>query len=124
MPTPVVATLVLVAGLIVAWLYSEFGASRGIRILLGASVLCTCPLLAFVVGSLQQLNDNAWYGDASAKLIETITTEVEENRADQLLPALRQLRSDFSPTYQNRANYDEVVTRFATEVASAQRGKN
>ena len=59
------------------------------------------------------------YGTASASLIDTIIAEIEEGHTNELLPALRHLRSEFYPTYENRAYYDHLVEQFVKQVKEA-----
>ena len=62
MPPQAVLVLVLTIILPLLWLASEFSSSRPLRISLGIRALLMSFDVAFVVGSLQQRNDNAWYG--------------------------------------------------------------
>lgn len=100
----------------VAWLISEFQQRAWLRIFLGVLSISMSFLLASLIGMLQHLNYNSSYGTASARLLDTTIAELETGRPDRLLQALRQLRGEFSPTYENRANYDQLVDRFAGQL--------
>ncbi len=54
-------------------------------------------------------NYNAWYGSASKDLIDTTITQIEDGNIDHVMSVLRRLNLDYHPTYENRANYDELV---------------
>lgn len=106
----------LAAVLMVAWLLSEFQPRRWPRILLGSLSLAMCVFLALGLRVLERFNYNAWYGTASAELIDTTISEFEGGRTDRLVPALRELRGEFYPTYENRAHYDQLVEQFVRQV--------
>jgi hypothetical protein len=105
--------LVLVFVLPVAWFASEFQSRKWLRISLGATSIALSYFVAWLVGSLSHLQYNADYGNASSLLIDTVMTNIEAGKKDELMQELRQLKVDYQPTYENRANYDELVKRFA-----------
>ncbi len=108
--------LILVIALPIAWLASEFGANRPLRIALGIGAL-TCSLgVAYIVGRLSELNYNAWFGGASKDLIHTIVVQTEDGRAERVLKVLRRLDADYHPTYENRADYVELINEAVAEM--------
>jgi hypothetical protein len=56
---------------------------------------------------------------ASARLIETVITNLEAGNEDALLPELKRLKEVYCPTYENRANYDKLVTDFVERLKVA-----
>lgn len=118
MPDQLFLLFLLVVFLPCCWLLSEFQNRRWVRILLGVASLSLSFFIATVIGFLQQLNYNSSYGFASAKLLDSTISELEANRADRLLPALRTLRKEFQPTYENRAQYDQLIDKFADQLAT------
>lgn len=94
------------------WLICEFQEYRWLRIIFGVLAIATSYLVAYGVGSLQMLNANAWYGEASKELIHAVAIEIEEGETDRLLQELKWLEAEFEPTYENRAAYDELVGEF------------
>ena len=78
----------------------------------GVSSLALSFLVAWIVGMLSHFDYNASYGFASSQLIDTVIVNLEAGNKDDLLRELRQLKADYQPTYENRANYDELVERF------------
>jgi len=110
MMTPATFIVVtLVVALPVAWIVSEFRSRRAVRIVLGClAILCSFGV-AFIVGSLERFNSNAWFGSATKNLIEATVVELEAGRTDRVLHAFRELQSNYHPTYDNRARYDKLV---------------
>ncbi|MCE9548685.1 MAG: hypothetical protein K8T25_24675 [Planctomycetia bacterium] len=104
--------IILLVVLPTAWLICEFRSPRWIRIILGVSSLALSFVVAWGVGLISQFNYNAWYGGASSRLIDTVILNVESGNQDALLRELRQLKTDYHPTYENRARYDELVDQF------------
>ncbi|MGE0609075.1 MAG: hypothetical protein AB7O62_18420 [Pirellulales bacterium] len=114
-----VVIFVLSVRLPLAWLGSEFQSRRWLRVLLGTLSRTMCVFLASAFSLLERLSYNAWYGTASAELIDTTIGEIDGGRTEQLLPALRTLRGEFQPTYENKAHYDQLVEQFVQEVEKA-----
>lgn len=106
-----VAIIILIAviGLPIGWFVSEFRGSRGLRLTLGCVALLMSFGVAFIVGSLDRLNSNAWFTHASKDLIDASIVELEAGHTDRVLDTLRQLQSEFHPTYENRGRYDKLV---------------
>ena len=108
----VFATFVLTIGLPIAWLVSEFQSRRWLRIALGSGVLAMCFGVAFIAGSLDRFNSNAWYGHASLTLVETTVKQLETGKSTDVIQILKWLQSKFQPTYENRAGYDQLVNEY------------
>ena len=104
--------IVLLIVVPIGWLVSEFQPRVWLRISLGFVALAMSYFVAFVAGSLTQLNYNAWYGSASADLIDTVIASVETGNEETLLRELKRLKKEYQPTYENRANYDKLVKEF------------
>jgi hypothetical protein len=115
-----VAILCLVILLPMCWLASEFQDRQWLRILLGVAALGMSFLVAYIVGALTELNYNANYGAASAKLIETVIVNLERGNEAALLPELEQLQKQYHPTYENTANYDQLVQDFVDRMKAQQ----
>jgi hypothetical protein len=112
------AYLIFIAiGLSLAWLVSEFYPYRGVRILLAVGLLMFATFVSCVGTNLwSRFNYNAWYGSASADLIDTTIAEIEAGRSQELLPRLKELRESFRPSYETRDHYDEKVAQFVKQV--------
>lgn len=102
----------VVIGLPIAWLISEFYPYRYLRIALGIAAISSSIVVAMIVGSLAHFDANSWYGGASKDLIDASIAELEKGNSEALLKELKVLQSDFQPTYENRARYDELVREF------------
>ena len=118
MPPAVYATLAIVVMVPIAWFLSEFQERRWLRILLGSISISLCFAVAVLVGKLERWNENAWYGFASKSLIEATIAGLESGEAERVLATYKRLQSEFSPTYENRARYDELVEKVVSEMRS------
>jgi hypothetical protein len=100
---------VLVA-LPIGWFVSEFWNHRPLRITLGILAIAGTT---FLVGAVNQMlttfNYNAWYGFATKKLLETSLVQIEDGHLDRVLKIWRGLNFQYHPTYENRAEYKELV---------------
>ncbi len=109
MTLPAMLILFAVIGLPVAWLVAEVRGKRPARITLGVlAILCSFGV-AVIIGMLSELNYNAWYGGATKDLIDTTVTQIEDGQFDRVMTVLRSLNRQYRPTYENRANYRELV---------------
>jgi len=109
--------LLLVIALPIAWLASEFQPRKGIRIALGVAAIAMSFGVAWIVGSLDRLDSNMWFGAATKDLIQNTIVELENGNDERVLTALRALRSRFHPTYESRADYDKLVAEYVNVVS-------
>src|SRR5262249_47918087 len=109
--------LLLVAGVVVAWLASEFQDRRWLRLLLGCCALALVGGGAGLVGTLgARVHSHAWDGGASGDLIDTTVDALEGGQPAEVLAELKRLRGRFEPTYENRARYDRLVEEYVERV--------
>jgi len=106
---PLLLLLVIVVGLPVAWFVAEFRGGAGLRRLLGVLAILSACGVAFIVGQLNRLSYNAWYGAASKSLIDASIERLQQGDTDAVLSEWRKLQGRFKPTYEHRAHYDELV---------------
>ncbi len=105
----------LIVGLPIAWLLAEFQARHPLRIALGVLALLSSFGFGYIVsGIASEFEHNAWYGGATGDLIRTTVEQVEDGQLDRVMKVLRGLDRQYQPTYENRANYLELVNE-ATE---------
>lgn len=115
---PTLIALALVVLLPIGWLASEFYENRSVRIALGVLAIATSFFVAFVVGSLEQLRSNTYFGDASKNLIKTTVTELGAGNSEQVLEHLKELQDKYHPTYETRAGYQELVDEYVAQFAA------
>ena len=101
--------LLLVVALPLAWFASEFSSYRWLRVLLGCGAIGMSFLVAYVVGSLEHMNANVWYGNASLNLLDVTIEELEKGNGEQVVRELKELQREFHPSYEDRGRYDKLV---------------
>jgi hypothetical protein len=104
--------LLLAIGLPPTWFVSEFSNYRWLRLLLGCSAIGISFLIAYGVGSLEHLNANVWYGNASQNLVDVTVEEIEKGNGEQVVRELKELQKSFQPSYENRGRYDKLVEQY------------
>jgi len=109
--------LVLVIVAPIAWLASEFQRRRWLRIVLGCAAILLSFGVAWIVGSLERLNSNAWYGAATKDLVQNTIEQLEAGNTDRVLAELRRLRSKYYPSYETRSNYDELGSQYVERIS-------
>jgi len=95
--------------LFVVWLISEFNGPRWLRITAGTVLMLWSTGLALVGMTLEQLNSNAWFGTHTKELVDATVAELQRGRQTEVLIALTQLQSHYHPSYETRAQYDQLV---------------
>lgn len=110
MITTVLPILLLVLLLPVAWLISEFSdANKSVRCSLGILAILSCFGVAFIAAQMVRLNYNIWYSSATAKLIDSTITKLNQDKTGEAIEMLTDIRSKMSVTYERKGNYDELV---------------
>jgi hypothetical protein len=100
-----------------AWLFAEFKAGRSTRILLGViSFIWVGGCAAGLAGLTTTFRYNVGYGGVTRELIDASVRQLEAGQTDQVLSALKKLQSNFQPTYENRANYELLVSNAVVEL--------
>jgi hypothetical protein len=98
---------------LVTWGTAEFrGGKRGrpasAKILVAVNL--TLALVAMLAANfLTRLNYNMWYSCAASQLVESVVTELEEKRVDEVVVELKRLDDEFNPTYEHLGRWDELV---------------
>lgn len=113
-------TLLLVVVTPLAWFASEFQPRRWLRLTLGSSAILLSFGVAFLAGSLERFNSNAWFGGASKKLIDATVREIEGGNQDRVLRSLKDLQDKYSPTCENRARYDKLVEEGVSQMQTSE----
>ncbi len=109
--------LLLVIALPIAWLASEFQPRRWMRVVFGVAAIAMSFGVAWIVGSLDRLDSNMWFGAATKDLIQNTIVELENGNDERVLTELRVLRSKFHPTYESRADYDKLVAEYVNAIS-------
>jgi hypothetical protein len=114
----VMLVLLLVITTPIAWFTSEFQDRRWPRLVLGSAAILLCFGVAFLAGSFQMFDANAWFGNATKELVDVTVHELEAGDKERVLQSLKHLQKQYVPTYENRARYDllvkEAVARMRT----------
>jgi hypothetical protein len=105
-----IISIVLCIGFPIAWFASEFQGRRWLRLVLGclATIVLNCGIAAVFI-SFERFNSNSWFGNASKELVDATVAELEAGNEDGVLRALKAMQQKYSPTYENRARYDDLV---------------
>jgi hypothetical protein len=111
--------LVIIVGLPIGWLVSEFCSGRPLRIALGIlAILCSFGVAA-LIGKLSELSYNAWYGASTKDLINTIVEEIEDGQIDRVMTVLRSINRQYQPTYEEPPSHYRLLV---ADAAARMRG--
>lgn len=109
--------LLFVVVLPIAWIISEFSTNRPLRLVLGLCAIAMSFGVAWVAGSLERLQANSYFAKATKDLIQNTIVELEKGNHSTVLQGLKDIRSDFEPTYETRDDYDVLVNRYIRGVS-------
>jgi len=101
--------LIITATLPIAWLIAEFSASAVVRRTLGVVTILWSFGVAALVGGLQNFNANVYFTTASKELLEASVQQLRAGKTEAVIRELSRANDEFSPTYENRARYKQIV---------------
>lgn len=104
--------------MLTAWIMAEFKAGRRTRMSLGLISWGSCFLIAAFVGGLERLNSNVYYGKAAEDLIEATIECLNSGDTNRALKVFHAFKSQYHPTYENRANFQAIAKEAARQLAS------
>ena len=105
--------ILVTAAFPLAWFFSEFQSRQWLRILLGCCAITMSFGVAWLAGSLQALNYNAWYGTSSQQLIEKTLQELKAGNEAKVIDNLQWFKASYSPSYETgRVDYERLVTAY------------
>jgi hypothetical protein len=101
--------LIITATLPISWLIAEFRGSAPVRRILGVITILWSFGVAALVGGLQNFNANVYFTTTSKELLEATVKQLRAGKAETVLRELSRANDEFSPTYENRARYKQIV---------------
>ena len=109
-----IALLILFSvALPLAWIIADLRGSATVRRTLGAIAILWSFGVAALVGSLERLNSNAYFTRASKNLLEVSVQQLRAGNTEAVLRELSRANDEFSPTYENRARYEQIARQAA-----------
>ena len=91
------------------WLVAEFQPRIWLRIVLGLGGMAGVFVVSNLLTISRQFEANSYYGFTSKELIESTIDALKNGQSEEVLNELRKLNEEYSPTYENKANYQELV---------------
>jgi hypothetical protein len=93
----------------IAWLVADFRSSAKVRRIFGIIAILWSFAVAAFVGALQQLNANSYFTSASKDLLDASVQHLRAGKTDAVIRELSRANDQFSPTYENRGKYRQIV---------------
>jgi hypothetical protein len=115
----IVLLIGMVAILPIIWLISEFQRRIWLRIFLGIFSLIASSGMFYIAAQFERFSYNTWYGMASQKLLTAEIAALEAGNGDVVKGELKRLQAQFQPSYENRANYDQLAEQAAARINDA-----
>lgn len=102
-------TLALTVLLPIAWLVADFQGTAVVRRVVGMIALLWSFGIAAMVGMIRDFNANSYFTFASKDLLEASAGHLRAGKNEVVLREWTRLIEEFHPTYENRAQYRELV---------------
>jgi len=108
--------LIITAALPIAWLIADFKASPIVRRVLGVITILWSFGVAALAGSLQMFDANVYFTTASKDLLSASIEQIKAGKIDSVLRAWEKADDKFHPTYENHAQYQQIVNDAVAEM--------
>ncbi len=102
-----------------AWFVSEFQTRTWLRIALGIAALFGAFFGGAIWDVVNNFDSNSYFGSANEEFIGATLLALEQGRTDEVLGELRKFRQTYTPTYENRARYKELVEAYSSKLNTA-----
>jgi len=107
----IILLFAITAALPIGWLVAEFKGRPGVRRTLGILTLLWSFGVASLVGVLRDFNANVYFTGATKDLLEASVGALKSGRTDAVIREWTRASEQFRPTYENRADYREIVDK-------------
>lgn len=103
--------LILIAAILlpIGWLLADIWGSPLVRRTLGVIAILWSFVIAYAIGTLEQLNSNAYFGRATKELLENSVQQMQAGKGDVVQREWIRMIEEYQPTYENRGRYREIV---------------
>jgi hypothetical protein len=108
--------LIVTTALPIAWLIADFKGSPIVRRILGVAAILWSFGVAALAGSLQMFNANVYFTTASKDLLSASIEQIKAGKTDSVLRAWVKADDKFHPTYENHAQYKQIVDEAVSEM--------
>lgn len=93
-----------------AWFISEYQSTKWPRLVLGCCSIAMAYGVAWLAGSIQAINYNAWYSEASLELVDTTINELAAGHESKVINNLKWLKSQYHANYETGlVDYQRLV---------------
>jgi len=100
----------------IGWVIGELKNKQTLRRISAVGAFVFALLVGVIVGYLQQLRYNAEYGFASKQLFEQTVISLKKGESDKVIEVYETLTESYRPTYENKADFDELVEKASEEL--------
>jgi hypothetical protein len=112
----IILLLAITAALPIGWLVAEFKARPSIRRTLGILTILWSFGVAALVGALRDFNANVYFTGASKDLLTASVEQLKAGKTQAVIQAWSRADDGFHPTYENRAQYRQIVDQAVEEM--------
>lgn len=95
------------------WLISEFQSRVWLRILLGVGGMVGVFVVTSLLTMSERFETNSYFSFTSKELIESTIAGLKNGESERVLNGLEALNESYAPTYENKANYQELVRNYS-----------
>jgi hypothetical protein len=104
----------------IAWFVSEFQSRQWLRVMLGCCAIAMSFGVAWLAGSLETLNYNAWYSTATQQLVKKTLQELEAGHESSVIDNLQWINQRYQPNYETGlVDYERLVETYIERFGTA-----
>jgi hypothetical protein len=89
---------------------------------LGFGALASAVAIGFAIVTyhsiVNEIEANSYFGFESKRLIEETIQALRDGKSTEVLEHLEAFNAQYQPSYENRANYDTLITEYAENLKS------
>ena len=97
----------------IIWLACEFQNRVWLRIVTGIAAMAAVFMVSQLYLAVKGFDSNSYFGTANQKFIRSTISGLKNGNSESVLKELQSFSNNYEPTYETRANYEELVEAYS-----------
>ena len=100
----------------IIWLGCEFQHRIWLRIVAGIAAMTAVFMVSQLYLAVKGFDSNSYFGTANQEFIRATINGLKNGNSDAVLEELQSFYDSYEPTYETRANYEELVEAYSKNI--------
>lgn len=100
----------------IIWLACEFQNRVWLRIVAGIAAMAAVFMVSQLYMAVKGFDSNSYFGTANQEFIRATISGLKNGNSDRVLKELQTFYNNYEPTYETRANYEELVEAYSKNI--------